>query len=89
MIENLTNIRQDIGRQECDLLSILGQGANAIQHGHPFFWIQSGSRFIKNQQLRIMDNRLCEFQLLPHPGRVGLNIPIPFLAHATKIEDLM
>src|SRR2546429_532170 len=51
--------------------------------------VQSGRGLIEDVELRVVDHRLRELDLLLHAGRVLRDLPVPFFLDADELKDIV
>ena len=67
----------------------MGQVADELEHFIAALGVHAVGRFVEEQQIGIVHERLCELDALLHAGRVRLDIAVARLAEPDVVEHFV
>ena len=88
-IADRLDVRKNVGREEDRFSHLRGKDPHPAQKRLALLRIEPGRGLVEDQQRRVVDDGLSEFQFLSHPRRVGLGVAVAFLVHAAEVENLV
>jgi len=83
------DVREEVARQEHVAAGRLCDRPHEVEHLRPAARVQAGRGLVEDVQLRVVDHRLRELDLLFHAGRVLRDLSVPFLLDADELKDVV